>query len=346
MNLPLFHFMTIYDTLNRPLRDLRISVTDRCNFRCVYCMPKQVFGKTFRFIAHEEMLSFEEITRVTKLFIQKGVQKIRLTGGEPLLRRHLENLIEQLAPLKTLEGSPIDLSLTTNGSLLLKKAPALYQAGLKRITVSLDALDHRIFKQMNDVDFSIDDVLKGIECAEKIGFSPIKINVVIKKGTNEQEILPIARRFKGTSVIPRFIEYMDVGNSHAWNIDHVLPSFDVIQMIHEEMPLKQVPSHYESETAQRWQYCDESGEIGVISSITKPFCRQCTRARLSTSGYLYPCLFSTKGINLKTLIRNQSSDDTILEAITRFWTKRDHRYSELRNDLNLKNKIEMSYIGG
>ncbi len=339
---------SLCDKLGRPLRDLRISVTDRCNLRCIYCMPKQVFGKDFQFIPHEEMLSFEEISRIARIFVHLGVEKIRLTGGEPLIRRHIENLIEQLARLKTEDGKDIDLTLTTNGSLLAQKASSLFNAGLKRITVSLDALNDRIFRQMNDVGFPVADVLKGIEVAHQTGFFPIKINTVIKKGINDREILPIARYFKNTGMIPRFIEYMDVGSTNDWKQNEIVPSTDVINLINAEMPLEKIKPNYTGETASRWQYLDGSGEIGVIASMTQAFCKNCTRIRLSTTGKLYPCLFATQGFDLKPLLRSGQSDEQIAHAIALFWKNRDDRYSELRNTgVSIPGKkIEMSYIGG
>ncbi len=338
----------ICDKLNRPLRDLRISVTDRCNFRCIYCMPKQVFGKDFRFIPHEEMLSFEEIHRIASIFVNLGIEKIRLTGGEPLIRRHIEKLIEQLAGLKTTDGKNIDLTLTTNASLLTQKASSLFNSGLSRITVSLDALNNHVFKQMNGVDFPVSDVLKGIEVAHQIGFSPIKINTVIKKGINDQEILPIARYFKNTPIIPRFIEYMDVGSTNNWKQNEIVPSSDVIRLIHTEMPLEKIDPNYKGETASRWRYQDGSGEIGVIASMTQAFCSECTRIRLSTTGKLYPCLFATNGFDLKPLLRSKKSDEQIANAIISYWQNREDRYSELRNTgIPIQGKkIEMSYIGG
>jgi len=338
----------VYDRLARPLRDLRISVTDRCNLRCVYCMPKPVFGKDFRFIPHSEMLSFEEISRLASIFVGMGVEKIRLTGGEPLLRRHVENLVALLASLKTPDGADVDLTLTTNGSLLAKKAQALYDAGLKRITVSLDALDDAVFRRMNDMDFPVADVLSGIEAAERAGFAPIKVNVVVKKGVNDREILPIARHFRHTAVIPRFIEYMDVGTSNGWGFHDIIPADEVIRMIDAEMPLESVEPNYPGETASRWRYCDGSGEIGVIASVTKAFCGDCTRIRLSTVGKLYPCLFATEGFDLKTRLRDGRQNEQIAHMLALYWQNRENRYSEQRRDnpVPAGNKVEMSYIGG
>lgn len=338
----------VNDRRARPLRDLRISVTDRCNLRCVYCMPKQVFGSDFPFIPHAEMLSFEEISRLAGIFVGLGVEKIRLTGGEPLMRRHVENLVEQLAMLKTPDGRDIDLTLTTNGALLAKKARSLHDAGLKRITVSLDALDDGVFRRMNDVDFPVAQVLAGIEAAQYAGFSPLKINTVVKKGMNEQEILPIARHFRHTGIIPRFIEYMDVGNANGWLSDEIVPSDALIGLIHAEMPLEPLQPNYPGETASRWRYRDGSGEIGVIASVTQAFCGDCTRIRMSTIGRLYTCLFATTGFDLKPLIRDGWSDEQIAHVLARHWQNREDRYSELRSTSTAApgQKVEMSYIGG
>jgi cyclic pyranopterin phosphate synthase len=339
------------DTLGRPLRDLRISVTDRCNFRCVYCMPKSVFDKEYQFLPHELLLSFEEITRVVKIFIAHGVEKIRLTGGEPLLRKNIEKLIEMLAVLNTANGKPLDLTMTTNASLLAKKAQSLKDAGLQRVTVSLDSLDDTTFKRMNDVDFPVSDVLEGIEVASQVGLGPIKVNMVVKGGVNDQEIVPMARHFKGSGVILRFIEYMDVGASNGWKMDEVIPSAEVVRRISETMPLEEIEPNYTGETAERWRYVDGSGEIGVISSVTQAFCRDCNRARLSTEGKLFTCLFATGGHDLRALLRNKHTDEEIIAAIAHLWAKRDDRYSELRTinteGLSVRDrKVEMSYIGG
>src|SRR5690606_28871442 len=285
----------LHDTLGRPLRDLRISVTDRCNFRCTYCMPKEVFDKDYPYLRHGDLLRFEEIARLAGVFVAQGVRKIRLTGGEPLLRKDIELLVGQLAALRTPEGEPLDLTLTTNGSLLGRKAAALRAAGLQRVTVSLDGLDDAVFRRMNDVDFPVADVLRGIEAAREAGLGPVKINMVVKRGTNEHEILPMARHFKGTGAVLRFIEYMDVGATNGWRMDEVMPSAEVVQLIHRELPLVQLDPSAPGETAERWGYADGSGEIGVISSVTQAFCRDCNRARLSTEGKLYLCLFATQG---------------------------------------------------
>ncbi|MDO8447557.1 MAG: GTP 3',8-cyclase MoaA [Rhodoferax sp.] len=346
------------DTLGRPLRDLRISVTDRCNFRCNYCMPKEIFDKDYSYLPHGDLLSFEEITRIAKVFVAHGVQKIRLTGGEPLLRKNIELLIEQLAALRTVEGRPLDLTLTTNGSLLARKARALKAAGLQRVTVSLDGLDDAVFRSMNDVDFPVADVLAGIEAARDAGLGPIKINMVVKRGTNEHEILPMARHFKGSGIVLRFIEYMDVGATNGWRMNEVLPSADVVKLIHAELPLVQLDPSSPGETAERWGYADASGqhdkaagEIGVISSVTQAFCGDCNRARLSTEGKLYLCLFAAQGYDLRSLVRAKESDTDLASAVGHIWQGRTDRYSELRSAMAPDGgtgvrRVEMSYIGG
>ncbi|WP_341904728.1 GTP 3',8-cyclase MoaA [Polaromonas sp. YR568] len=342
------------DTLGRPLRDLRISVTDRCNFRCSYCMPREVFDKDYAFLPQTSLLSFEEITRLARIFVAHGVQKIRLTGGEPLLRKHLEVLIEMLAKLQTPEGKPLDITLTTNASLLAKKAQSLKDAGLQRVTVSLDALDDTIFRRMNDVDFPVADVLNGIEVAQKVGLAPIKVNMVVKRGTNEGEILPMARHFRHSGAVLRFIEYMDVGATNRWRMDEVLPSAEVIERIHAEFPVAPIDANYTGETAERWKYLDGGGEVGVISSVTQAFCSDCNRARLSTEGKLFLCLFASQGQDLRALLRGNYADDQISAAIGHIWQARDDRYSELRAALppdatppdSSRKRVEMSYIGG
>lgn len=335
------------DTRGRLLRDLRISVTDRCNFRCTYCMPKLVFDKDYQFLPKSEMLSFEEITRMTRLFVAHGVEKIRLTGGEPLLRKNLEVLIEMLAALKTHDGKSLDLTLTTNASLLFKKAKALKAAGLQRVTVSLDSLDEAVFRAMNDVDFPVADVLKGIDAAHDAGFAPIKINMVVKKGVNDQDVVAMARRFKGSGHIVRFIEFMDVGVSNGWRMNDVVPSAEIVRMIGAEMPLIEAEPNYTGEVAERWIYADGSGEIGVISSVTQAFCSTCTRARLSTDGKLYTCLFAQSGHDLRALMRADKSDAQIAASIGLIWNQREDRYSEIRTQETTQDKkIEMSYIGG
>ena len=339
------------DTRGRILRDLRISVTDRCNFRCTYCMPKEVFDQNYPYLSHKELLSFEEITRLTAIFSTLGVEKIRLTGGEPLLRKNLEVLIEMLAQLRTPTGKPLDLTLTTNGSILRKKAASLKAAGLQRLTVSLDGLDDTIFKKMNDVAFPVADVLDGIAAAQEAGFRNIKVNMVVKKGTNDHEIVPMAKHFKGSGVILRFIEFMDVGSSNGWNMAEVLPSKEVIARINAVFPLEAINANYPGEVAQRWRYVDGSGEVGVISSVTQTFCHECTRARISTDGQMYLCLFANQGFDFKTLLRSGKSDLEIANAIMNTWADRADHYSEIRgsNTANLSTgsrKVEMSYIGG
>ena len=342
------------DTRARPLRDLRISVTDRCNFRCSYCMPSEVFNKDYAFLPQTSLLSFEEITRLTKIFVAHGVEKIRLTGGEPLLRKHLEVLIGMLAKLVTPQGRPLDITLTTNASLLAKKAQALKDAGLQRVTVSLDALDDTIFRRMNDVDFPVADVLRGIEVAQKVGLAPIKINMVVKHGTNDAEILPMARHFRNSGVVLRFIEYMDVGATNGWRMDEVLPSAQVVERINAKFPLTAIDPNYVGETAERWRYADGGGEVGVISSVTHAFCGDCNRARLSTEGKLFLCLFASQGHDLRALLRNGAADDQIAGAVGHIWKARTDRYSELRAALpadttmtdSSQRRVEMSYIGG
>jgi cyclic pyranopterin phosphate synthase len=340
------------DTLGRPLHDLRISVTDRCNFRCVYCMPKEVFDKNYAYLPHSSLLSFEEITRVARLFVAHGVEKIRLTGGEPLLRKDLERLVAQLRELRTPSGRPLDLTLTTNGSLLARKARSLKDAGLDRVTVSLDAIDDAIFKRMNDVDFAVSDVLEGIAAAHAVGLGPVKVNMVVKGGMNDAQILPMARHFKGSPTILRFIEYMDVGASNGWNMDEVIPSSEVVRRISAEMPLEPIGANYAGETAARWRYADGAGEVGMISSVTQAFCHDCSRIRLSTEGKLYTCLFATRGHDLRALLRDGRDDLEIQSSIAQLWSRRADRYSETRtvNTEGLSRaagkKIEMSYIGG
>jgi len=343
------------DRRGRPLHDLRISITDRCNFRCVYCMPKEVFDKDHVYLPHKELLSFEEITRLARLFVAHGVEKIRLTGGEPLLRKNIERLVGMLAELRTPSGQPLDLTLTTNGSLLAKKAQSLKEAGLNRVTVSLDSLDDATFKRMNDVDFAVADVLQGIDVAHQVGLGTVKVNMVVKAGMNEQEIVPMARHFKGTPTILRFIEYMDVGASNGWDLKEVVPSGEVARRISAHMPLIPVDPNYAGETASRWRYADGSGEIGLISSVTQAFCSDCSRARLSTEGKLYTCLFASSGHDLRALLRSERSDAEISAAVGQLWRGRGDRYSELRASQTAqpgqaldagKKKVEMSYIGG
>jgi len=334
--------MTLTDTLNRPLRDLRISVTDRCNFRCVYCMPKEIFGPDYQFLRRDQILTFEEIERLARIFATHDVRKIRLTGGEPLVRRDLHLLISMLAAIPD-----IDLTLTTNGALLTKQARALKDAGLKRVTVSLDSLDNEIFKAMNDVDFAVENVLEGMDAAANVGLGPIKVNMVVKRGLNESSILPMARFFREKGYILRFIEYMDVGHSNGWRMDDVVPAAEIIKMINAEMPLESLDPNYRGEVAERWRYKDGSGEIGVVASVTQAFCSTCNRARLSAEGKLYTCLFAVKGHDFRDLIRAGATDEEISQKITRVWGARGDRYSELRSENTMSlPKVEMSHIGG
>jgi cyclic pyranopterin phosphate synthase len=342
------------DRRGRPLHDLRISVTDRCNFRCGYCMPREVFGKDYQFLPQGDLLSFEEITRLARVFVGLGVRKIRLTGGEPLLRRNIERLVEMLAALPTPDGEPLDLTLTTNASLLARKARALKDAGLQRITVSLDSLDDTVFRRMNDADFPVADVLAGIDAALAVGLGPVKVNMVVKRGTNDHEILPMARHFRRTPIVLRFIEYMDVGATNGWRMDEVLPSAQVIERLDAEFPLEPLDPHCAGETAERWRYRDGGGEVGVISSVTHAFCGDCNRARLSTEGKLFLCLFAGAGHDLRALLRGPGaadrSDAEIAAAIGHIWGRREDRYSELRASLppasGPARRVEMSYIGG
>jgi GTP 3',8-cyclase len=353
----------LLDRLHRPLRDLRISVTDRCNFRCSYCMPKEVFDKDYPYLPHQSLLSFEEITRLARLFLSHGVQKIRLTGGEPLLRKNIEILISQLAQLRTLEGTPPEIALTTNGSLLARKAVDLKAAGLSRVTVSLDGLDDAVFRLMNDVDFPVADVLKGIEAAQQAGLGDkLKVNMVVKRGTNDDQIVPMARHFRGSGVQLRFIEYMDVGSTNGWRMNEVLPSREVIARIQSHFPLIPLEAHAQGETAQRWGYANDRGEfdptlgeVGVISSVTQAFCGDCNRARLTTEGQLYLCLFANKGHDLRSLLRSGASDVELESAIAHLWQGREDRYSQLRHEAQpspsndarpSQRRAEMSYIGG
>ena len=334
----------LLDLRRRRVRDLRISVTDRCNFRCVYCMPKEVFGDDYAYLSRRQLLSFEEMVRVARIFVDFGVEKIRLTGGEPLLRKHIENLIEQLAKL------PVEITLTTNGSLLAKKARTLKDAGLHRVTVSLDGIDDAVFKRMNDVDYAVGDVLDGIAAASAVGLAPVKVNCVVKRGANDDQILPLARHFRNTGHILRFIEYMDVGSSNGWRMDEVVPSADVIARIHAEHPLEPIDPNYPGEVAERWRYLDGGGEVGVISSVTQAFCATCTRIRLSTEGQLYTCLFAQSGHDLRALLRRGGGDEALRREIAAVWRGRDDRYSEIRTAATPlpagARRIEMSYIGG
>jgi cyclic pyranopterin phosphate synthase len=331
------------DTLNRPLHDLRISVTDRCNFRCVYCMPRAVFGPDHAFLPRDEILSFEEITRLVGSFTRLGVEKVRLTGGEPLVRRELPRLVAMLAAVPGVR----DLTLTTNGVLLPQHAVALAEAGLHRVTISLDADDDDTFGRMNDARVPVEKVLFGIDAAEAAGLGPIKINMVVKRGWNEHAILPMARRFRGTGRILRFIEYMDVGHSNGWRLDDVITADEILATVGAVFPLEPMPPTHPGEVAERYRYADGSGEVGVIASVSRPFCGDCSRARISADGQLYTCLFATRGHDLRALLRNGASDVDLEEALRAVWTSRDDRYSELRTEeTSHLPKVEMSYIGG
>jgi len=329
------------DRLGRAMRDLRISVTDRCNFRCRYCMPRETFGEGFRFLPRDEILSFEELTRLSRVFASLGVRKLRLTGGEPLLRNGLPTLIAMLSAIPD-----VDIALTTNGSLLAQQARALKDAGLRRITVSLDSLDEAVFREMNDADFPVAKVLEGIDAAAAAGL-PVKINAVVRRGINDHTFVELARHFRGTGHIVRFIEYMDVGTTNGWRLDDVVPGAEIVRAISEAAPIQPVDANYDGEVAQRWRYADGSGEIGVITSVTQPFCGACTRARLSADGSLYTCLFATQGTDLRALLRSGAADDVLVAAIAGTWGKRTDRYSELRSgETRGLPRIEMSYIGG
>ncbi|MFD1376687.1 GTP 3',8-cyclase MoaA [Micrococcus antarcticus] len=339
---------TLGDARGRPLHDLRISVTDRCNFRCVYCMPKEIFGRDFVFRERSELLSFEEIQRLARVSVSLGVTKLRLTGGEPLLRRGIVDLVGMLAKLRTPEGQPVDLAMTTNGSALPVLAPALKEAGLNRVTISLDSLDDEKFKAINDVDFPVSRVLHAIDVAREVGLGPVKINTVVKRGVNDSEILSLAEHFRGSGAILRFIEYMDVGTTNGWKLDEVMPSSEVVAMVNKRWALEPVTKTEPGETANRWRYQDGAGEIGVISSVTNAFCGNCSRARVSAEGQLYTCLFAGSGYDLRQLMRDGISDEDLAKALTGHWRKRDDNYSELRAALTPGNRkrIEMSYIGG
>ncbi|MGH8724467.1 MAG: GTP 3',8-cyclase MoaA [Burkholderiales bacterium] len=338
---PAFQGGSLADTRGRPMRDLRISVTDRCNFRCVYCMPREVFDAAYRFLPHEAILSFEEIARLARVFVGLGVQKVRLTGGEPLVRRHLHRLVEMLA------GLGAELTLTTNGSLLAAQAKSLRDAGLKRVTVSLDSLDDATFRAMNDADFPVAKVIESIDAAAAAGLGPVKVNMVVKRGVNDREVVQMAGRWRGTGHIVRFIEYMDVGSTNGWRMDEVVSSAEVVRRISERWPLEPIGANYAGEVAERWRYRDGAGEIGVISSVTQAFCSSCTRMRLSTEGSLYTCLFAQSGHDLKQRLRGGASDDELRNEIAALWQKRTDRYSEVRTAETAKQrKVEMSYIGG
>lgn len=336
------------DLRARPLRDLRISVTDRCNFRCTYCMPREVFDADYTFMRHSDLLSFEEIARLAGVFTRLGVEKIRLTGGEPLLRKHLENLVGLLADVRTPAGQPLELTLTTNGSVLARKAAALKAAGLTRVTVSLDALDAAMFQGMSDSGFTPGDVLRGIDAAATAGLAPVKVNMVVRRGLNDAQIVSMAERFRHSGHILRFIEYMDVGNSNGWNLTEVVPSQEVLARIAAVHPLEPVAADGMGRVAERWRYLDGGGEIGVISSVTHAFCGGCTRARLSPEGKLFLCLFAHQGYDLRAPLRGGATDDELAAILTGIWAARDDNYSEVRGrqQADPARKVEMSYIGG
>jgi cyclic pyranopterin phosphate synthase len=339
------------DRLGRRLTDLRVSVTDRCTFRCVYCMPREIFGRDYAFLPREQLLTFEEIVRVVRAGIRLGVHKVRLTGGEPLLRKGIEELVAMLAGLRTPAGERLDIALTTNGAALAVKAQALKHAGLDRVTVSVDSLDDATFRRMNDVNFPLERVLHGLETAREVGLGPVKVNMVVKRGQNDGDVVSMAEHFRGTGCVLRFIEYMDVGSTNGWRLDDVVPSREIIERVGSVFPIEPVEATTPSETASRWRYVDGAGEIGVISSVTQPFCSACTRARLSTEGRLFTCLFASEGTDLRTLLRGGADDDELEAALAGVWTARADRYSQLRSssttglDAHAK-RIEMSYIGG
>ena len=342
---PPFAGGALADTRARAMRDLRISVTDRCNFRCVYCMPREVFDSSYRFLPHEAILSFEEIARLARVFVGLGVNKLRLTGGEPLVRRNLDRLVALLAELDA------EVTLTTNGSLLAKQAAALKKAGLDRVTVSLDSLDDATFRKMNDADFPVAKVIEGIDAAAAAGLGPVKINMVVKRGVNDHDIVRMAEYWRARAhthlFIPRFIEYMDVGSTNGWRMDDVIPSAEVVRRISARWPLEPIDANYPGEVAERWRYADGAGEIGVISSVTQAFCSSCTRMRLSTEGSLFTCLFAQSGHDLKGLLRSGASDEQLRNEIAAVWQGRADRYSEIRTAETAKSrKVEMSYIGG
>ncbi|MDX1600473.1 MAG: GTP 3',8-cyclase MoaA [Anaerolineales bacterium] len=335
--------VAIKDQFDRPLRDLRISLTDRCNFRCVYCMPKEIFGPDYEFLSRTELLSFDEIERLTRLFAGLGVHKVRLTGGEPLLRHGVERLVERLAAIPEID----DLTMTTNGSLLAAKAQGLADAGLNRVSVSLDALDDGVFSQMNDVDFPVEDVLEGIEAAGEAGLRPVKVNMVVKRGVNDGEILPMVRYFRGSGHILRFIEYMDVGTTNGWRMQDVVPAADIRDRIHAVFPIEPLEANYYGEVANRYRFIDGEGEIGIIASVTQPFCGDCTRLRLSADGQAYTCLFAKDGHDIRTSLRAGASDAQIVSELREMWRQRQDRYSEERSEETVDQpKVEMHFIGG
>ncbi len=336
----------LLDRLGRPLETLRVSITDRCNFRCVYCMPKEVFGREYAFLERRELLTFEELARVVGLFAGLGVRTVRLTGGEPLVRRHVENLVELLAGIETPEGDRLELALTTNGSLLAQKAEALAAAGLSRVTVSLDSLDDSAFRALNDVEFPVQQVLDGIDAATAAGL-PVKVNAVVKRGVNDKDVVALAGHFRGTGHVLRFIEYMDVGSTNGWRLEDVVSAEEIVRRISDQWPLEPVAAERADSTARRWRYLDGAGEVGVIASVTQPFCGGCSRARLSAEGRLYTCLFAARGHDLRAPLRLGASDEEIAERLRGIWSRRTDRYSELRTAQTAASaKVEMSYIGG
>ena len=338
----------ITDTQQRPLRDLRISVTDRCNLRCTYCMPREIFGKDFVFLPRDELLDFEEIERVARLFVQLGVHKIRLSGGEPLMRHGIERLIEKLAKLTDIDGQPVDIALTTNGVMLAKKAQTLKDAGLSRLTVSLDGLSDETFKRMSDSATSVATVLDGISSAQAVGLRPVKVNMVVKRGVNEHEVIPLLNHFRHTGIILRFIEFMDVGSTNGWRMNDVLTAQEILETIQAHYPIQAIAPNYNGEVAKRWAFNDGSGEFGIVASVTQAFCHDCSRLRLSTDGKLFTCLFATNGVDLRDPLRRGADDDALRQLITRTWAQRTDRYSLDRHDGKALpgRKIEMSYIGG
>jgi cyclic pyranopterin phosphate synthase len=345
---------TLRDTLQRPLRDLRISVTDRCNLRCTYCMPRELFGKDHPFLPRAELLSFEEIARLAASFVELGVEKIRLTGGEPLLRRNVEQLVAALAGLCTPAGKPVEVTMTTNGVLLAGKARALRDAGLARLSVSLDGLSDAVFRRMSDTAVPVSTVLDGIAAAQRAGFDAIKVNMVVQRGVNDHEIITMAEHFRAehSGIVLRFIEYMDVGNTNGWRMDEVVTAAEILKIIGAHYPIIPIAPNYSGEVAERWAYADGAGEIGVIASISRAFCHSCTRARLSTDGKLYTCLFATDGVDLRAPLREGANDDALTRLIAACWQQRADRYSQLRSaatqdtELPAAKKVEMSYIGG
>ena len=348
LDMPRDHAGIVLDSLQRTLRDLRISVTDRCNLRCTYCMPREVFDEGHTFLPRAELLTFEEIERITQVFIRLGVQKIRLTGGEPLLRRGIEQLIEKLARLHTAEGKPVEVALTTNAVLLSQKAQSLKDAGLARITASLDGLTEETFRRMSDSGVSVKTVLDGIAAAQRAGLAPVKVNMVVKRGVNDHEIIPMAGYFRNSGIVLRFIEYMDVGCTNNWRMDEVVTAQEILEQVNSCYPIRQVDSNYNGEVAERWHYADGGGEVGVIASVTQAFCHECTRVRLSTDGKLYTCLFASGGSDLRSPLRMGATDQMLTGLIAGHWERRNDRYSQLRHAATEmpREKIEMSYIGG